>query len=99
MKKNRFIHEWDSNFLMKTLRIMRITVFLLLASILQTFANDVYSQKTRLSLDFLGTKLGDVLDEIENKTEFNFLYCLSTTSKLVCNVFICCRQGCYSLLH
>ncbi|WP_206611098.1 TonB-dependent receptor [Mariniphaga sediminis] len=53
---------------------MRITVFLVLVSILQTFANDAYSQKTRLSLDFPGTKLVDVLDEIENKTEFYFLF-------------------------
>ena len=74
MKKNRFFYEWDSHSLMKTFRIMRITVFLLLASILQTFANDAYSQKTRLSLDFPGTKLVDVLDEIENKTEFYFLF-------------------------
>lgn len=74
MKKNRFLHEWDSHSLIKTFRIMRITVFLLLASILQTFANDAYSQKTRLSLDFPGTKLVDVLDEIENKTEFYFLF-------------------------
>jgi TonB-linked SusC/RagA family outer membrane protein len=74
MKKNRFIHEWDSHSLMKTFRIMRITVFLLLASILQTFANDAYSQRTKLSLDFQGTKLVDALDEIESKTEFYFLF-------------------------
>ncbi len=74
MKKNRFFYECDFHCLMKTFRIMRITVFLLLASILQTFANDAYSQKTRLSLDFSKTRLVDVLDEIENKTEFYFLF-------------------------
>ena len=74
MKKNRFCNECDIHILLKTLRIMKITVFLLLASILQTFANDTYSQKTKLSLDFTGTKLVDVLDEIESKTEFFFLF-------------------------
>ncbi len=74
MKKNRFLHEWDSHSLMKTFRIMRITVFLILASILQTFANDAYSQKTRLSLNLQKTKLVDALDEIESKTEFYFLF-------------------------
>jgi TonB-linked SusC/RagA family outer membrane protein len=59
---------------MKTFRIMRITLFLLLVSILQTFANDTYSQKTKLSIDFSGTKLEDALDEIEDLTEFYFLY-------------------------
>lgn len=74
MKKIRFFYECDLHCLNKTFRVMRITVFLLLASILQTFANDAYSQKTRLSLDFQGTKLADALDEIENKTEFYFLF-------------------------
>lgn len=74
MKKIKFFYECNFDCLMKTFRIMRITVFLLLASILQTFANDAYSQKTRLSFDFTGTKLVDVLDEIENKTEFYFLF-------------------------
>ena len=74
MKKNRFFYECDFHCLMKTFRIMRIIVFLILASILQTFANDAYSQKTKLSFDFQGTKLVDLLDEIENKTEFYFLF-------------------------
>ncbi len=74
MKKNRYFYEWDSHCLLKTFRIMRITVFLLLVSILQTFASDTYSQKTKLSFDFSGTKLEDVLDEIEELSEFYFLY-------------------------
>lgn len=74
MKKNKFFYECDFYCLMKTFRIMRITVFLLLASIIQTFANDAYSQKTRLSLDFSNTKLVDVFDEIEELSEFYFLY-------------------------
>ncbi|MCK5730349.1 MAG: TonB-dependent receptor [Draconibacterium sp.] len=53
---------------------MRITLFLILVSILQTFANDSYSQKTKLSINFSNAKLVDVLDEIEDLSEFYFLY-------------------------
>lgn len=53
---------------------MRVTIILLLVSILQTFANDAYSQKTRLSFDFSNKKLVDALYEIEEQTEFYFLY-------------------------
>jgi len=74
MKKIGFCNECDFHILFKTLRVMRITIFILLASILQSFANDAYSQKTRLSLDVTNQKLVDVLDEIENKTEYYFLY-------------------------
>ncbi len=74
MKKIKFFCECDSHFLIKAFRIMRITIFLLFVSILQTFANDAYSQKTKLSLGFSNTKLVDVLDEIENLSEFYFLY-------------------------
>ncbi len=74
MKKIKFFYECDSHFLIKTFRIMRITIFILLASILQTFAIDTYSQKTMLSLDATNQKLVDVLDDIENRSEFYFLY-------------------------
>jgi len=52
---------------------MRITVFLMLAVILQTFANEAYSQKTKLSLDYTDTRLEVVLDDIEELSEFYFL--------------------------
>lgn len=74
MKKIGFFYGSDFHYLMKIFRFMRITTFLLLVSILQTFANGAYSQKARLSLDFSETKLVDVLDEIENLSEFYFLY-------------------------
>src|SRR6056297_1042580 len=74
MKKIRFCHECDFHILFKTFRIMRITVFLLLASMLQTIAGETYSQTTRLSLSFSDTKLEAVLDAIEDRSEFYFLY-------------------------
>jgi hypothetical protein len=74
MKKNKPIREYLCHSLKKTLLIMRIAVILLLVGFLQTRANDAYSQKTKLSIDFSDTKLVDVLDQIENKSEFFFLY-------------------------
>ena len=74
MKKNGFIAECNFYFLRKAFRIMRISVFLLLAAVLQTFANDVYAEKTKLTLDFSQARLVDVLDEIEESSEFYFLY-------------------------
>ncbi len=74
MKKIEFFYECDFHYLKKTFKIMRITVFLLIATILQTFASDTYSQSTRLSLHFSNTKLVDVMDEIEELSEFYFLF-------------------------
>lgn len=53
---------------------MRISAFLLILGILQTYAVDTYSQKTRLTLDFSDTELIKVLDNIEVESEFFFLY-------------------------
>jgi len=53
---------------------MRNTAFLLILGILQAYAVDTYSQKTKLSLDFSDTELIKVLDNIEVESEFYFLY-------------------------
>ncbi len=74
MKKNEPVGDLLFHSLKKTLRIMRIAVFLLLIGLLQTRANDAYSQKTKLSINFTNTKLVEVLDKIENQSEFFFLY-------------------------
>jgi TonB-linked SusC/RagA family outer membrane protein len=74
MKKFRIFDGWDFHFPKKTFRIMRITIFILLTALFQSFATETYSQKTKLSFDFSGVKLTDVLDEIESRTEFFFLF-------------------------
>ena len=53
---------------------MRIAVILMILGILQVKANDAYSQKTRLSLNFSETELVKVLDKIESESEYFFLY-------------------------
>ncbi len=53
---------------------MRITAFLLLFSVIQVFAGSSYSQNTRLSLNFKNAPIIKVLDEIEDQSEFFFLF-------------------------
>ncbi len=74
MKKNRLYYGYDLHCLIKTFRVMRITAFLLLFAVFQAFAGNSYSQDTRLSLEFSGKKLVEAMDEIEEQTEFYFLY-------------------------
>ncbi|MBI9036729.1 MAG: TonB-dependent receptor [Bacteroidales bacterium] len=54
----------------KTFKIMRITVFIMLAFILQIFTSDAYSQINRISFDCSQNKSADVFDEIEDISEF-----------------------------
>jgi len=74
MKKNKPFRESGYNSLKKILLTMRIAVILMILGILQARANDAYSQKTRLSLNFSETELVKVLDKIESESDFYFLY-------------------------
>jgi TonB-dependent starch-binding outer membrane protein SusC len=74
MKKNKPFRELFCSSLKKTLLTMRIAIILMILGILQARANDAYSQKTRLSIDFSETELVKVLDKIEDESEFFFLY-------------------------
>lgn len=58
----------------KIVRIMRNTLLLSLIAVIQVFAAGSYAQKTTLSLDMDQVALKSVLHEIENKSEFYFLY-------------------------
>lgn len=60
--------------LKKISKIMRIGIFLLICGALQTYAIDSYAQRTRLSIDVSNQKLITILDQIENESEFYFLY-------------------------
>ena len=60
--------------ILKLLRIMKLTTILLLLATLQVFATGVYSQQTDLTLNLSETSVGQVLTEIENQSEFYFLF-------------------------
>jgi len=59
---------------LKIMRMARLTLFLVLLGAAQVFALDSYSQVTKLTLKFHQAELEQVLDEIEEKSEFFFLY-------------------------
>ena len=58
----------------KFFRAMRISLFLILISALQVLAGASYSQSTRLSLNMKNVTVKDVLFQIEEQSEFYFLY-------------------------
>ncbi|MBL7967074.1 MAG: TonB-dependent receptor [Prolixibacteraceae bacterium] len=54
--------------------MMRWSVFFFFLSMMQVLAVDTYSQQTKLTLKFNQATLESVLNEIENQSEFYFLY-------------------------
>jgi iron complex outermembrane receptor protein len=58
---------------------MRLTVIILLIGVIQSFAVDSYAQVTKLNLTGKNTTVRQVLNQIEDQSEFFFLY----NSKLV----------------
>lgn len=58
----------------KTFKIMKISVFLFIAGIISMYASNSYSQITRLSMDLREVAVGEVLTNIEDQSEFYFLY-------------------------
>lgn len=76
MKKFRDNHERNLfGFLsQKIIRIMKLSFFLSILTVFQLLATETYSQRTRLNLNLENYKIADVLIEIENKSEFFFLY-------------------------
>ncbi|MGQ8337774.1 TonB-dependent receptor [Sunxiuqinia sp. A32] len=74
MKKNPERWVLSRHALEKSLQLMKWTLFLFFVGIIQVFANNTYSQQTKFSMSFERTKLEDVLNEIENQSEYYFLY-------------------------
>jgi TonB-linked SusC/RagA family outer membrane protein len=60
--------------LSKILRIMKLTSLLLIISVLHVIAAEAYSQATKLSMDLGEATVEQVLKEIENNSEFHFLF-------------------------
>lgn len=76
MKKNHFSKVssfseiWKSKFFMT----MRITLFIFFVAVTQIFAGNIYSQNARLSLKLENVGIKDALLQIEEKSEFYFMY-------------------------
>ena len=74
MQKNRTRRLVTSRVLLKLWKIMRISVFFLFFFVAQAYATVTYSQQTRLTLKMQGAKVIDVLNKIEDESEFFFLF-------------------------
>ena len=76
MEKNREIVGMDGirPMLTKLFRIMKLSSFLFFLTITQVIAVESYSQVTRLSIDMQNVTVKDVLLDIEENSEFYFIY-------------------------
>ncbi|MBN2814387.1 MAG: TonB-dependent receptor [Bacteroidales bacterium] len=75
MKKNNcFLWEWNIPGMQKVLRTMKLTIFLLLISVLSVFADKSYSQTQILNLNVNNSTVKEVLKSIEAQSEFYFMY-------------------------
>ena len=76
MKKKIILMDLGFNnaYIRKMLTVMRITVLFCLLGVLQVTASNTYSQEARISLNVKNAAVSDVLREIEEKSEFFFLY-------------------------
>lgn len=75
MKNNVcFLREWKIPGLQKVLRIMKLTTFFILLSVISAFAGKTYSQTKNLNLKMNNSTVKEVLKNIENQSEFVFMY-------------------------
>lgn len=75
MKNNECIfREWKIPGLQKVLRIMKLTIFLLLISVISVFASKTYSQTKELTLNMKNSTVKEVLQNIEAQSQFYFMY-------------------------
>ncbi len=81
MKKilSKLREQWNYLHSSKILTAMRNIIILICLTAIQLVAADSYAQKTRLSIEMDNASVEAVLNEIENQSEFFFLY----NSKLV----------------
>lgn len=75
MKKIKEL-SWDKKFpgVKKLFRIMKLTAFLVLISMVSVFANKTYSQSKALNLNMDRVTVREVLSKIETQSEFHFMY-------------------------
>jgi len=59
---------------LKIIKVMRNILILLFLTAFQLFADDSYSQNAKLTLNLKDVPIENVLDEIENQSEFYFLF-------------------------
>ena len=61
-------------FAIKIFRVMRLCLLFIALSLTQVFASVSYSQSVSVSLQMKNVSIEEVLNQIEEETEFRFLY-------------------------
>ena len=74
MKQKRTMVPVTNRALRNFWKIMRLSVLFSFLFVAQAFATTAYSQQTLLTLKMQGAKVIDVLNKIENESEFYFLF-------------------------
>jgi len=67
------VPNYAPNFI-KMLRIMKLTTFLIFIGVLSVFAEGIYSQEAKISVDIRNGSLVDLFNAIEKNTEFKIFY-------------------------
>jgi len=65
--------SWRDPDVQKILLAMRLTLFLMVISVFSVYSS-TYAQKTKLNLKVQNSQVKEVLNEIENQSEFFFMY-------------------------
>lgn len=72
MKKT--INYYNQYWLYKFLRIMRITVFLILLSLMQSYADSSFAQSSKINFKMENSSIEAILDKIEDISGYHFFY-------------------------
>ncbi|MCL3780955.1 SusC/RagA family TonB-linked outer membrane protein [Prolixibacteraceae bacterium JC049] len=73
MKKNLQVTSRMKTVVSKTMLIMRLTLYLVLLSVISSVAN-TYSQNARLTVKMKNSRMSEVFDNIEEQSDFYFFY-------------------------
>lgn len=74
MEKKRFQKDRLWSVLIKTLIIMKLSVFIICLSVFSVTATETFSQNAKISLSMRNVTIEDVMRSIEDKSEFRFFY-------------------------
>ncbi|MCL3780963.1 SusC/RagA family TonB-linked outer membrane protein [Prolixibacteraceae bacterium JC049] len=74
MKKKWIRDAIQNGIISKTWKVMRLCIFFLMLFLSQVWATSGYSQHVKLNLNMRNAKILDVLDKIEENSEYSFLF-------------------------
>jgi TonB-linked SusC/RagA family outer membrane protein len=74
MKKLNRKCNWDSYLpnVLKLLRVMKLTIFLIVISVFSVLSSESYSQTKKITVKFENATVEDILENIEKQSEFYF---------------------------